>query len=533
MEITFNNMFPEYSIKDLNLGLYSILKASSLVFLTTGILYLGKIFYSYTFFKRRGLKTPKYEFFYGNMKTILKNKNFSDQIKEWTKTYGKTYGYFEGHLPILVTSDLEIIQEVFIKQASNFAARKKAHLNPKDNDPYLSLFFATGNRWKRMRMIMNPTFSSAKLRELGPMLVKCADRMVNVLDKEKETEINITQYFKRFTMDSIWNCAFGVDINMQYEKDNEYFNKCEGVFRILAHLSMPQYLGIYFYEFKEIILEILETSGKIFSSFLKDKNIMSMFWLRSKVGELVSIRKNSKNVQNKKDYIQLLIDARAEFNELSFDSSELKKVLTTKEVEANLVLFMLAGYETTSTTLSSCSHVLATHPEEQSKLHDEISSAFGSDLDSINSDSVQELHYLDMFVKEVLRMYPIGTLVRRCIKSTTIKGIHFPVNTPIAVDVMSLHFDPELWGPVDPDLFYPPRHEIKRNQLAFMAFGNGPRHCIGMKFALIELKIALVKLLLNFEFLKTTTQNNKLEIEEGLVRYPKNGVQVLLRRRNE
>lgn len=69
---------------------------------------------------------------------------------------------------------------------------------------------------------------------------------------------------------------------------------------------------------------------------------------------------------------------------------------------------MLAGYETTSTALSYSSHVLATHPEEQIKLYDEILTNFGSDLNSITSDNIQDLQYLDWFVKELLRFYPIA-----------------------------------------------------------------------------------------------------------------------------
>lgn len=88
-----------------------------------------KIWYSYRFFKIRGLKSPKHEFFYGNFRQIIKNKNYSEVLKKWTEELGKTYGYFEGHLPIIVTSDLNIIQEVFIKQASNFMARKVFNLN--------------------------------------------------------------------------------------------------------------------------------------------------------------------------------------------------------------------------------------------------------------------------------------------------------------------------------------------------------------------------------------------------------------------
>nr|QEV83808.1 cytochrome P450 [Brachionus rotundiformis] len=510
----------------------TLLKASSTTLLGLGLIYLGKIWYSYRFFKKRGLKSPDHEFFYGNFRQIHKDKNYSEVIKKWTEKYGKTYGYFEGHLPVIVTSDLEIIQEVFIKQSTNFSARKKSNLNRKENDPSSNLFTSTKGRWKRMRMIMNPTFSSAKLRELGPILVNCADRLIDVLNKDSEAnkEVNVSEYFKRFTMDSIWNCAFGVDINMQYEKDNLYFKKCEEIFLRTLELSLAEYLGVFFHEFKELILEYLIIIMTVLSKFVDPKKLIPFIWLNEKVQEIVELRENKDN--KRKDYIQLLIDSKLESE--NYDLFETRKFLSSLEIKANLILFMLAGYETTSTTLSYASHVLATHPDEQLRLHDEISAAFGNDLSLINSDSVQELKYLDWFVKEVLRFYPIANSVvaRRCTKKTTIKGIDIPVDTPIAVDVLSIHFDADLWGPHDPNQFYPPRHQVKRNPLAFMAFGNGPRNCIGMKFALIELKIALCKLIVDFEFLpKSYHRLNDINLIEGAVRSPKNGVTILLNKR--
>ncbi|RNA38412.1 cytochrome P450 3A29-like [Brachionus plicatilis] len=349
-------------------------------------------------------------------------------LRKWTKEFGKTYGYFEGHLPVIVTSDLEFIQEVFIKQSTNFSARKKANLNRKENDPSSNLFTSTKSRWKRMRMIMNPTFSSAKLRELGPILVNCADRLIDVLNKEGDAEINVSEYFKRFTMDSIWNCAFGVDINMQYEKENLYFKKCEEIFLRTLELSFVEILGVFFHEFKELILEYLIIIMSILAKFIDPKKLIPFIWLNEKVQEIVEIREKDKSIK-RKDYIQLVV-------------------------------------------------------------------------------------------------------ARRCTKKTTIKGIDIPVDTPIAVDVMSIHFDADLWGPQDPNEFYPPRHEVKRNPLAFMAFGNGPRNCIGMKFALIELKIALVKLIMNFEFLPNSYHRlEEILIIEGAVRTPKNGVSVILKKR--
>ena len=102
------------------------------------------------------------------------------------------FSYFEGHSPVLVTSDLDIIQEVFIKQYSNFSGRKVTYLvcflapiskglsvsslnliqkrgpiAARDSSPNQNLFSSSRSKWKRMRNIMNPTFSSSKLREVG------------------------------------------------------------------------------------------------------------------------------------------------------------------------------------------------------------------------------------------------------------------------------------------------------------------------------------------------------------------------------
>ena len=65
-----------------------------------------------------------------------------------------------------------------------------------------------------------------------------------------------------------------------------------------------------------------------------------------------------------------------------------------------------------------------------------------------------------------------------------------------------------------------------------MSFGNGPRNCIGMKFAFLELKIGLVKLLLNYEIAASENTPDKLEFDEGSVRVPKHGVKVIFKKRN-
>lgn len=87
----------------------------------------------------------------------------------------------------------------------------------------------------------------------------------------------------------------------------------------------------------------------------------------------------------------------------------------------------------------------------------------------------------------------------------------FPIGCVILPDVYAVHRNLDLWGPEDPNLFIPERHAIKRHPVAFLGFGVGPRNCIGMRFALMQLKLCLAGLSHNYNVLPG--QN----IEKGIV----------------
>ncbi|CAF4736327.1 unnamed protein product, partial [Rotaria sp. Silwood2] len=136
--------------------------------------------------------------------------------------------------------------------------------------------------------------------------------------------------------------------------------------------------------------------------------------------------------------------------------------LTKYEIASNIFLFMVAGYETGSTALAYMSYVLATHPSEQLKLQKHIDTYFDSNNEhSIPSYQViSEMKYLDMFIRETLRMYPISPSVinRQNTEEFHIDNIGtIPVGTIITANIYSLHFNPDLWGPVDPHTVYPER----------------------------------------------------------------------------
>ena len=169
------------------------------------ICYLAKIWHSYSFFKKMGIPAPKYDFFYGNF-TELKREKYSETLQKWSKIYGTTYGYYEGHYPIMVTSDTELIREIFITKSSNFAARKFVPAQYKDNDFDTNVGSSSKLRWKRLRNILQPTFSPQKLKEILPLMRTCADRFIHKVEENLDKEFFPAESVKAFTMDTLSNC---------------------------------------------------------------------------------------------------------------------------------------------------------------------------------------------------------------------------------------------------------------------------------------------------------------------------------------
>jgi cytochrome P450 len=103
----------------------------------------------------------------------------------------------------------------------------------------------------------------------------------------------------------------------------------------------------------------------------------------------------------------------------------------------------------------------------------------------------------------------------------------------IQADILSIHFNRDLWGPDDPHEFIPERHLIKRHPISWMAFGNGPRNCVGMRFAIMELKICLTRLLSQYKILAGDKLEDNFHLTELSVIHPKAIFIKLIDRTNE
>ncbi|XP_077879135.1 cytochrome P450 3A4-like [Ictidomys tridecemlineatus] len=176
--------------------------------------------------------------------------------------------------------------------------------------------------------------------------------------------------------------------------------------------------------------------------------------------------------------------------------------LSDIEIAVQSIIFILAGYHTTSTTLSFIMYVLATHPDVQKKLQQEVDETLPNKA-PVTYDVLFEMKYLDMVVNETLRLYPaVERIVRVCKKDVELNGVFIPKGIIVAIPIYSLHQNSMYWP--ETEKFYPERfskkNKVSINPYVYMPFGNGPRNCIGMRFALMNMKLALIRLLQNFSF---------------------------------
>ncbi|CAF3534342.1 unnamed protein product [Rotaria socialis] len=529
-----------------------------ITFLIIIIAYLRYIREKYSLFNRLAIPGPPPTLFFGNFSDLVKTKRLSISIKQWTEKYGRVFGYFEGHTPILVISDPDVLQDVFVKSFSNFHSRRTFPLENRFTKT-VNIFSAFGVRWKRQRTVINPTFSPAKIKKMMSLLSRSIDAFMLKMAEEHKMKrpFDIYAYFKRFTMDTIWSCCFGIETDMQSNIHNPYLFHAQKVFSEENSVKILVLLSLFITELNHIWYGLHLVENYIrqwirhrFSFTQKYVDEEPSKWIVRQAYELIDKREKF-GQNNRTDLMQLMLESASKDDVIEDSKSFCNKTdeaineqpivrkLTIPEIASNVLIFMIAGYETTSTALAYAAYVLATHPEEQRQLQEHIDNYFDSETENVRPsyDTVSKMDYLDMFIRETLRMYPIAPIAinRQSTEDFQIKNFGIiPAGTSITVDIYSLHFDPDLWGPVDPHKFYPERFATKRHPMAWIPFGIGPRNCVGMRFALTELKMLLICLLKKYSVIDCGDQTHEPfeNLKEYIVIAP-DQVIVRLQPRNE
>ena len=314
-------------------------------------------------------------------------------------------------------------------------------------------------------------------------------------------------WFSKLTLEVILSTAFGLEAEVQNGKDNELLTE-----------------GKKFFSTPQIIRQISRLPfGPALLRFLAMLRQQRPEYFQEVATEILKARRQQ-GFSGRKDLLDLMMHATDE------TTTQGVSRLSDEEVVAQSVVFLLAGYETSSNTLAFTLYYLVVNPEMQEELRTQIREALETNAKKgCLYDIVKNIDYLDCVIKESQRLCPPAVHVNReCHEDFDLSGIHIPAGSEVVIPIYALHHDSDAWE--DPEKFDPERFRGARKDtnhpFQFLPFGGGPRNCIGMRFALLEIKIALVKILSKYKFVRSAKTQVPLMLHAGGALSAKGGVLV-------
>ncbi|XP_040572441.1 cytochrome P450 3A9 [Lepeophtheirus salmonis] len=389
----------------------------------------------------------------------------------------QTFTRYTGSIPTISTIDPKIIKQVTIKQFNNF------HMTFTENvkDKNKSLDISHGPLWKLLRKELTPVFTSGKLKGMMEPLLEITNDFLFHIESQTTSgkSIKIKQKFHGLTLDVINSCAYGIKTNSSQDSDHELLKHAKKLLEdAVVTKNLPTSMFILLLNLFPGMIKYIDIFGNAYEELIK-------------IANSIIANRETENIK-KKDFINVLVEMRKNNNECP------NELLNNEIITAQAVIFFVAGYVTTSHSLCCLIYVLATNPEIQDQLYQEILSSEDQGFD--------EHSYTSAVIKEALRLYPPATMhTRVCTHDTEVEGIFIKNGTIIEMPIYASHYYPEFFP--NPEEFKPERFFKENNSEiipdTFRPFGDGNRICIAYRFAMMELQIVIEKLVKKFEVIPT------------------------------
>ncbi|CDH56612.1 cytochrome p450 [Lichtheimia corymbifera JMRC:FSU:9682] len=347
-----------------------------------------------------------------------------------------------------------------------------------------------GAGWKAHRKIANPAFHRSMPIELfGTLCQKSLTKMMDELDDDGN--IDFYNIAERFTLDAIGLAGFGFDFHAIDDPQTEWVTR----YSRIATETLNPWFSI-FYNLDQKYRFLFPKRVEIH----REMDIMLNMIEEIIVHKRQTFDDQETNIkESERDLLTLMMEA-----EKSGEGT-----MTNDELRNNLCVFFFAGHDTTANALSYQTYYLAANPDIQSKAREEVLRVMGDAPQDVlpTLEQTRELPYLNMVIKEALRMSPpaANVVTRVTCEDTELAGTFIPKGTRGTVDIYNLHHNPTVWK--DPETFRPERFELggEAEKLAglgmsWLPFSNGQRQCIGMNFSLAEQRVFLPMLLRKYEW---------------------------------
>ncbi len=367
-------------------------------------------------------------------------------------TLASNYGDIVCYRPAPDTAYLinhpDYVRHVLVDNNRNYS--KETHSNQMFHAVVADgLLTAEGEAWRKQRRMMQPAFHHTRLEPLDTMIGEATDAMLArwQVRAEQDQPVDVAREMAALTLTVTNRALFGVDLGEEVREIGEMVNRAG------AFMEKPS----------------------------DPRVIESMRNLNAVVERIVRSRKQ--NFRDGGDLLSSMILAR---------DSETGEPMTDEQLRNQIMTLMLAGYETTSSSLTWTWYLLSQNPEAAERVQTEVRAVLHDRAPRYQD--LEQLPYTRNALNESLRLFPPAwTLGRRALGEDEIGGYYVAPNTVIAICIYTLHRHPDFWK--DPEAFQPerfaPENSAGRHKFAYVPFGAGPRQCIGNTFGLMEASLII------------------------------------------
>ncbi|MEV1072795.1 cytochrome P450 [Micromonospora parva] len=344
------------------------------------------------------------------------------------------------------------------------------------------LLTSDGDRWLHQRRTLQPLFTPRRVARYTELMAEEAARVVDDMAVTAGSVVDLYQVMQRYTMRVVGRALFGDDID-------EVVPRLQELMPILGDLALARALQVV----KLPLSWPTPRSRRITQVRATQYDI---------IDRIIAARQRTGGEETE-DMLSRLFAAK---------DPETGQTLSMEEIRDQMLVFLLAGHETTSAGLAFTMHLLGQHQEVQER----VAAAAGT--------GDQEL--VRAAIMEGMRLYPpVYSMERMAETDVVVSGHRIPANTKVVVAPWVTHRHPEFWP--DPERFEPDRFlgQQDRPRYAYFPFGGGPRSCIGEHFALLEMTVLLSALLTRY---RVDTRGERLEVVPMVTLRPAGAVRATL-----
>nr|XP_022911180.1 cytochrome P450 4d2-like [Onthophagus taurus] len=459
-------------------------------------------YYSYRNHLKIFPSTPQFPIL-GITYRVRNNVDIYYVFKAQVEKMGKSFFTMVGPIPALCTTDPKIFSLILSSPKHiNKPFLFSATLN---NVVGNSVLVVNGDEWRRQRKLLNPTLDYKNILDNNKLFNKHADGLIDKLKDEIDNEsTEVVHILEDFTFDQTVETILG---ETGPEIDKRKTARC---IKTLMKISLKKmFLPLTYFTLTERLTRI----------YWKEREQLKILHdsLRGSIERKRKEYNNNLNTEKRPTYMDILLGDK-----------------NNKETDIlrQLTMVFTAAFDASAVSMSYMIYYLAKYPEIQQKAYEEVHSILGEDIhQTITNQQMLGMKYLDLVMKESMRLGPAIPLFTRTLEEDVIhEDTTLPKGLMILMIPFMMHLDPELYP--EPEKFIPERfllENLNSNRYSYTPFNAGIRNCMGQLYAMTSMKIALAKLLLNYEFVDV---QHKICYTVEITLQSKTGVRVGIRKRN-